>query len=388
MSYKLTMAKSYFIQNTQRANVNRAQLRRLSGQLEGKPFGLTGPFSDKSGAIEGLASEISSRYGKGGNQKTVDSVVAALTPVNFPLSSKSRIPAPFYFCPAAYTGSEQGAGAVAAISAENVKYGLVRKVDMEGLTLVGVAVLRKLGVPAFFSYSHVDPNHESIRALRSLSEIVGLQAPSDAMPSILAFTPEPRFLSLLPPAQTGLPASVLISGFEIIDEDALRSILLIKAAYKQCLKLMREMGHGESADHLAGFQTATAIGHILHQGLSLWDEEEAYRCVAEAQTFLNPKSGSIGMASIRTIVESRYADSLMLPDRHNMLATMMMVDPELRISVAERIATLRDGEPLDIEVSRTASESLIRLAAYQNLAKAIREHIHDTRECPIILNMN
>lgn len=382
------MAKSYFLINTQRANVNRAQMRRLCDRLDGQGTSLSGVFADKGGAIESLAREISTKCRGDGAMGKVNAVVAALTPINFPKGKNTCLSVPFRFSPFVDCGCENGAGAVALGQNPLAGVGIVRNVDLEGLTLVGVSVLRQMGVPAFFSYSHMDPENEAIRAMRGLSEVLGMQAPSDAVPTAMVLAPGPMFISLLPPAIARIPLSSIIRGFEIVDDDAMRSILLIKAAYKQTLALMKGMASGQSADNLSGFEVAASIGHSLHTGLSIWDEEEAYQGIADATSFLNPGSGSLGMASIRTIVESRYADSLLCPPRHNMLATMVMVDPEIRIAIAEQIGSFKDSGEMEIQVSETASESLIRIAAYQRLADAMREHVHETSDCPIIKGMN
>jgi hypothetical protein len=385
------MARSLFIQNLERPAVLRAQFRKLKDDLRDSGLLLDGPFRDQSEAVAQLSGDITSRMKWGGYGSIVGAAIATLAPQNLPSGERSWLKIPFIVTPNGPAGICESAGSVANIEAGMMGGKPVRAVDMEGLTLVGVAVLRKLGVPAFFSYMHFDKENPKLQALRSLSWLVGSIPAGEPVPAILAMTPEPEFLTFLPPYALSLPTHNAVTGFEVLDDNAVLSLMHMKAAYEYSLSLMRDIATRKAESEDEGMLRIVGIGHTLHEGMSIWSERDARRDAASALALLNPKSGSLRMESIRILAESRYVHNLICPVHHNLMASHVMLSDEAKRLLSEIVQRVSHDDPEGMAgflVSMQDIECVPKLMAYLELSGHISEHVHDRSGCAVTRNMN
>jgi len=193
------MAKSWFIQNSERPAVLRAQFRKLKDDLRDSGLLLDGPFRDESDALAQLSGDVNARMKFSSCSDILGAAIATLAPQNVPSGERSWLKVPFVVTPDSGAGICDSAGSVANAKTSMLDSRPVRAVDMEGLTLVGVAVLRKLGVPSFFTVMHFDQENLKLKALRSLSWLVGSVPVGEPVPGILTLNPEPEFMTFLPP---------------------------------------------------------------------------------------------------------------------------------------------------------------------------------------------
>jgi hypothetical protein len=385
------MARSLFIQNSERPAVLRAQFRKLKDDLRDSGTMLDGPFQDQSGAIAKLSDDVGSRMKFGAHNSIVGAAIATLSPQNLPGGERSWLKVPFIVTPYSPPGICESAGRVANVEPGMAGSTPVRAVDMEGLTLVGVAVLRKLGFPAHFSYMHFDMENPKLKALRSMPWLVGSIPVGEPVPTILAMSPEPEFLTFLPPYAIPLPTHNAVAGFEVLDDAAVLSLMRMKLAYEQSISLMREIAAQALEPEGDGTRKAMGIGHLLHDAASIWTLPDASHDLASATSFINPKSCSLEMESVRMWAESRYAHNLQCRAHHSLLASEVMLSDEAKRMISDVLRqAVHDGsnDSVEIPVSLRDLECVPKLLAYLELSETLRGHLHARKDCPVILRMN
>ena len=385
------MSRSCFIQNSERPAALRAQFRKLKDDLRGSGLFLEGPFRDQSDAISALGGDVNSRMKFGSYGSIVGAAIATLAPQNIPYGEHSWLKVPFAVSPGNEAAGCESAGSVADSEAMVTDMGRFRVTDLEGITLVGVAVLRRLEIPSFFAYMHFDMGNPTLQALRSLSCLIGSVPVGEPVPSILTLNPEPEFFSLLPPYALPLPAPRGVMGFEVLDDSAVKSMVQIRSAHGNSIRLMRDSAGRKAEDYYEVFQRAMGIGHALFSGMNGWSEAEAARDLAFSAAILNPASGTIGMESVRSHLEKTLVQDLTIPERHSILASSVMLDKgtssALRDAVLRARKAPRQGEE-GVRVPVQGVGNLLRLMAYMRISETMREHVHPRQECPAILSMN
>jgi hypothetical protein len=385
------MARSLFIQNSERPAVLRAQFRKLKDDLRDSGTMLDGPFRDQSCAIARLSDDVGSRMKFGAYSSIAGAAIATLAPQNLPSGERSWLKIPFVVTPFSPPGICESAGMVADIETSLMGSTPVRAVDMEGLTMVGVAVLRKLGLPAFFSYMHFDVENPRLKALRSLSWLVGSIPVGEPVPTILTMSPEPEFLTFLPPYALSLPTHNAVTGFEVLDDGAVISLMNLKMAYEYSISLMRDAAASALESKDEGARRALSIGHVLHDGASLWTPSDAMHDLASATSFINPKSGQLEMKSVRMWAESRYVHNLLCRVHHSILASEVMLSDEVKSMFSEILRQARHDDSngvVEIPISLRDIDCVTKLRAYLALSETIREHVHGREACPVIQRMN
>ncbi|MFH0885277.1 MAG: hypothetical protein V1861_06210, partial [Candidatus Micrarchaeota archaeon] len=352
---------------------------------------LDGPFRDQSEAVAQLSGDVISRMKWGTYSSIVGAAIATLAPQNLPSSECSWLKVPFIVTSNSLTVCCDCAGSVANVEASLDGARPVRAVDMEGLTLVGVAVLRRLGLPAFFSFMHFDKEYPGLQALRRISALVGSIPVGEPVPSIVVLNPEPEILSLLPPYVIPLPTHNAVAGFEILDDSAVLSLMRLKMAYEHSVELMRDIAAREPESEDEGALRAVGIGHTLHEGISLWSEQDARRDLALAAALLNPKDGRPNMESIRLLAEGRYIHNLLCPVHQSIIASEMMLSDKAKRLFSEIVKHVSHDNPdglTAIPVSIRDIECVPKLMAYLALSELIREHVHTKGDCEVTRNMN
>ncbi|MCI0503286.1 hypothetical protein L0Y65_01085 [Candidatus Micrarchaeota archaeon] len=385
------MARSSFIQNTSRPAALRAQFRKLKDDLRGSGLMLEEPFQDQSGAVELLCGDVESRMKYGGFSNAAHAAIVTLAPQNLSPAERSWLDVPFIIPPERSGGAFDCAGAVACAETSDAGSGPVREVDMEGITLLGVSVLRRLGIPAFFSYLHFDNGNPRMQEMHSLSIYVGSVPFGDPVPAVLTLNPEPELFAFVPPYAIPFPAHVSVSGFEVLDDSAVHSLIQVKMAFEQAIRLMRDVSDQRLESEAEGEFRAMCIAHALHEGMRLWSVEDAWRDMDAAAALNNPARGAPGVESVRLHAEAKYVHELLCPEHHSMLATSVILSEETKMHLADAAIRLMGNEGLidgGHAMPPMQDQYLARLMEYMRLSEILQAHIHAQDECPDKIRIN
>ncbi|MEW6748754.1 MAG: hypothetical protein AB1295_03545 [Candidatus Micrarchaeota archaeon] len=361
----------------------RPQLNRMQKTLDDTGLALEGPFADRGGSLADLMDEIHDRMRSMPKPDPVLATIVALSPQNQDYAISSNLEVPFVLGETP-EGLDCGcAGSLADSRTHSTAGKEVRVLDLESLTLVGIALLRRMGVPTLFTYNHVDPKHPDI--LEAMAE----HAKHGDMPVI---TPVPgmfimcddgaEVLSFANPEFHEFPAGNLVRGVEVLGDDALRSVLTIKAAYRQAESLMYDVARRGEMYRGEGMKRAMATGHQLHDGTSAWTTDEAEASVGEAEELFG--NGGNGIRSVRGFIENMLVRSLTCPLEHALMAADMMLSAnEKKIVMNMVMAASRSDEELLLRIIRAAPQSArtSRMVDYMELAEIMKRHTHPSERC-------
>jgi len=377
------MARSVFVLNSEREKVVSAQFRRAGDELRGCGLKLEGPYADRRDAILEISAEVKCRMERRRLVSPIAAAIATLAPQNLPVSEGSWLGVPFVLNGASSTDCDS-AGAVACSKIVETGSGRYREADLESLSMLGVAVLRRLGIPAFFAYQHLDHEHWQIKRLKLLAGLLGAQSPSKSpQPCILVMEKTPVMFGLTPPYMVDSPPPQWIAGIEILDDAALRATMQIKSAYLHVKSLMCDIASKTLEFPDEGSLRAMAIGHLLHEGTTSWPAEEAAKGLEAAKALLNSRETAI--TSMRTIAENGAVHNIVCPVHHSIIASDMILSEDARSLIEDVVRSALEGDASllpRIAEMLTGHESFLRLMAYMSLAQEMGEHVHAQKECP------
>ncbi|NYZ73868.1 hypothetical protein H0O00_01875 [Candidatus Micrarchaeota archaeon] len=376
------MSRSLFVLNSERKTVIALQLRKAKDELRTYGLGLEGPYADRRGSILGISREVKHCMEDGTIRSPIAAAIAALTPQNMPGSQRSWLEVPFVVERVSSTDCDS-AGAVACAKIIEAESGRYRAADLESLTMIGVAVLRRLGVPAFFAYHHFDPAHPKMVQLEKLAAILGLQdAAQTPMPSILVMEKTPVLCGFASPHMMSWPPAPWVAGLEILDDEALLALMRIKSAYLYVKSLMRDIASNRVESRDEGDLRAMAIGHLLHRGVVSWPLAEAEKSVADAKALIGSEQT---ITSMRHVAQTAV-HNITCPLHHTMMANEIILSGDARKIARDAVMGALEGQV--ISMSRLAEmlsdqECFPKIIAYIALSQKMREHMHAQKDCPV-----
>jgi hypothetical protein len=370
------MGRSVFIVNSQQpAPVE----RRLHDSLGGYGLKLEGPCSDMRGAIKKITEKVRSRVKSGAYGNPIEATVAELSPQNFPGSRKSSLEVPFVLGCVAVDGIQgETAGAAACTDPIEFEGRMVRQVDRDELTLVGLAVLRNLGIESFYSYIPADPTIMKVKLARHLESKKAIEVLAN--PAIL-LPDRGQLVTFLPPEASPYSLSEPPHVLEVLNDNAVLSLSRLKLAAAHAEALMEAVSE-KQAEYGNGWQLkAMMVGHLLYLGINAWPLEEARASVEVTRMMFPLDNGDL--ESIREIVDDRYVYPLTCQSDHMIMAASRMLCEDARELFFENLEKFDGTGPEDIMQlfgNIGHYESTIRMVVYMRLAVMMLEHMH-----PIVL---
>ncbi len=380
------MGSSKFILNDRKAGSVRAQFRRLNEAFGDQGLKLEGPYEDKGEEIAKLSSEVKNRMATSISHPIM-ATVATLAPQNLPVNEASWLRRPFVLDQEMVNDCESAGMMVGnrVIRKGGREYSAV---DLDSLCVVGVSVLRTLGVPSFMAYVHYDTSHRIIQLGALLASITGARPPEKPLPAIMVLDKRSQLFTFAPPYVLEFPVPAHVASIEVLDERALSCILRARAAYIGRNELMSAAA-AISVEGEDNKLRAAGIGHTLFQGISSWTLNELRHDKEIAAHVLSRDPGSV--VSIRDHAESDFVHKIVCPVHHMIEASVEILCPEAKEVAAKLLGGLAEGS--QVEVSMLAAELVAHpcfegYREYFELATIMNEHVHPLGECSRFRDMN
>lgn len=396
------MARSLFVLASERPAATAAQLRRIRNEFRGEGLGLEGPYSDRRDALEEITYGVKTRV-KFSAHDLLHATLMTLAPQNPPvgvsLRETSWLREPFVLTvrKGQEVDEKQTAGEVA--SSEPVKHreDLARIADSQEITMVAVSVLRRLGIESFYAVAHLNRSffEQAIAASGIQATIVG-QSGSFAFQEPCVLIPEgkkAKIMRFAPPEVLELGGSSPITAVEVLDNDALRSLLIIKSAASEARNLMEEGANHEFESGAA--IRAAGIGHAIHQSRLLWTPDQAHEGIDAAISMVNPSESPV-IESVRETAEREHVHPITCHGCHTLRAGLtLLCDGAKTVLVA--LGAVTHGKiweespqgPFGKIIEALTDHSCVRrFGAYMELANTMNTHIHPLSECEIMKTVN
>jgi len=227
------MGKSVFLLPTSSIRSNKAQLRRLRDELGAGALKLEGPFSDRDGAVAEIADHVRRRVRCSVGTNEIETTVLTLMhqdvlPPGFPEIRLSQLEVPFVtglFVPG-FSEEQETAGAVAHKTKVTFKGKEARRVTSEELTMLGVSVLRSLGIESYYMVSHFDTTH-----LDAVLSPLNAKVQESSIPSIGILMGGRLVTTSLSSLDAALLRVLPLASLETLDNDAALSLLKMRNAW-------------------------------------------------------------------------------------------------------------------------------------------------------------
>ena len=316
------MGKSVFLMPDTGKAMAAAQMRRLKQELGRYSLSLEGPFSDRGGEVETLARCVQA-IARASESTVLAAARASLKPQNWlpedalPLE-RSLLEIPFIVDGPRKRGWRkypENAGAVASAQAVEFQGFQARPTEPTEITMLAVSVLRMLGVECHFSISHCSAFQPD--GVPTTMPMIILPAGDDFGFATLLHN-QVGFFSKYPPA-----------FFEVLDNDALLSLIKLRDACRHARALMADMARHELGSDDEPALRSMHIGHMLYEGTRLWELSDAQAEAAYARKLfgLDEKSGP---RSYRETKGRSAVNIITDPRRHIQMASSVMLCEELR----------------------------------------------------------
>jgi len=345
--------------------------RALFQKLQSDGLNTEGPFSDVSGSLEKIVCDVKGIIACSRGHGPIHSTMAALTPINTETHDHPQLDIPFILAETFPDSCKsETAGAIASFQPLEYYKKLVRLADPEELTLVGAGVLRRLGVECFFSYVYLD-QRSPYKGTDYFSE-----APS---PALLIRDDIPQVLRLEPMEKIPLPMRSFNAVIEVLDDDALHSILRMKLAMLHCESLIKDISRRDTLFPAEWETRARDIGHVLHYGMDGWDLDDVRTSVRAME-----KSCGYKLDSIRDIAEERFAQLIRDPLVQLDTAASVMLCPQLQSELREAVGEIIKEEYLDLNRLfdiLPSHQRFERLKEYMVMAQHMNDHLHSSGDC-------
>ncbi len=309
------MGNSVFLLPSANAAFNRAQIRKLRETM-GNGLLLDGPFADKNSAVADLAMHVKSRA-TFGIQDTILDTLVTLEPVNLPRNIQSSwLKIPFFLQnePDEF-GFRDCAGEIVRSSPIQERDGLIRKVSIDEIILVAVSTLRLLGEECYFAMFELENSRK--------------------MPGIVIPKNDCLNVALLSPAHFQDLSQTPLSYVEVLDPDALGSLLRIRSTFCIPDLIMNSLADGKKlfAEELETY--AISAGHRMHEGKNMWTFDDVDRALESAISMFGPKV-TWSMQSLRSVLQAQFVNPMvpgmeMLDElQEGMESVFEQMDPEMR----------------------------------------------------------
>ncbi len=381
------MARSMFIFNDRRERAISAQFRRASDNLLCSGFALEGPYGDRNGALSQICEQARKRMQFGSVEgNPVWAAMVTMQPQNVPGSESSWLKEPFALTLGAADACTS-AGGFASVEPVRLGDGLIRPIDLEGQAIVAAAIIRRLGVPAFLSYVHLDSRVESEPA--SVDSHGNIRIPLfNPMPAVVTLGEGEHVLTLLSPLPLERPFPRHVLALEILDDDALQALMMIKHSVMESYLLMRDMRSGDALTAEARVR-AMAIGHALFEGISAWDAESAQDALEEAAELAGAQNAP--ERSMRQIVEDGPVHTLLCPIHHALEASSVILCANAKEIFRGLVSGLQEGDTgrLAESLASIPGHGCIELLYdYISASAGYSEHLHPRSGCGSMKGLN
>ncbi|MEW5996624.1 MAG: hypothetical protein AB1657_03450 [Candidatus Micrarchaeota archaeon] len=393
------MSRSVFILASGKPAVTSAQLRRVRDEFRDQGLRLEGPYSDRKDALGEIVNNVRQRL-KLSPHDELTATLLTLAPQNLPagfsMGEASWLRVPFILAvrKGPDVDEKQTAGEVA--SSEPIRHNdsLARITDSQEITMLTVSVLRRLGIESFYAVAHLSREFfgQAIAAAGIPANVVG-QSGTFAFQEPCVLIPQgsgAKIMRFAPPGILGLDGSHPITAVEVLDGDALRSLLVLKRAASEARNLMNNVGSRSEEFVNEGGVRAAAIGHAIHEGSRLWTPDCAHAGIDTARSIINP-SESPAVESVRESAEREYVHQITCRACHTLwAATTLLCDNAKAVmlilsSMAHENAWMESGPQgllgKVIEGLAGHRSCVQRFDAYMGLARDMNGHIHPASEC-------
>jgi len=373
------MGKSAYLFTPAKHRSVHAQLRKLRDDL-GQGLRLEGPFSDNDGAVADIATHVRA-VSLFSRISPIDATALTLRPQNrLPEGLRpSLLKMPFILEPGQEGGWRnypESAGGVASRSGVEYNGGWARPAGASELNILAVAVLRALDVECHLSRAvcHVPEIDERITRAGGISAGV-------LVPAITCISgSESRMLSIVPEHMAYLGNSSLTS-FEVLDSDAVLSVIKLRNTLRHAKALMLDVARHEERFDGERSLRFIRMGHMLHEGMTLWTMRDAKADLASARGIFGP--GKLeGVMSFREMIGRDVVRTLTNPVAHARSAASLMLPKELLRRLGDyaqngsRILTV--SEFLDM-ISKEPAMAMF--GEYVLSTPIINEHMHAASTC-------
>ena len=354
----INMGKSVFLLPRANDDAVRIQMRKVREEL-GPGLKLEGPFSDKAGAVTGIADRMRSIVS--GTEHRMRAAMINLMPQdcvhgNFP---HSKLDIPFIMSTGPHRGwvdYPESAGAVASIGTVEFGNGEARRVDIIELTMLMISVLRMLRIECYYALSTC-----SEPKLRD----DGLSLAGFTMPVIIIPNGPSFGLASAIPEQIKLFSVLPPDSFEVLDEDALLCLIKLQNAYKHAEALMKDIAAHEPRPE--GELRSIRIGHMVSEGRSLWAMPDAIHANGDP-------------VSARVKFEKGIVRIMTSIPQHTWIAASVMFPEEIR-EIMHKSAGGRLAKPAELLDAISRQPSTPAFMRYIKLTRVMKEHLHAKSEC-------
>jgi len=378
------VARSHFVFASENKPVKSVQFEKLRSILSGSSLKTEGPYSDRCDSVSSLVSQVRLRMGHSGQKSPIDATIATIRPQNRDVPDRSWLDIPFVDGQSKDDVDYDSAGGIMHTPMTDAGSKKVRIADPESLMLLGVAVLRRLGVPSFPAYQHLDYGSPRLREIAKLAEAEGEKVKLFPISGILTLEGEPGFITFTPPHKRDFPAHAEIAALEVLDDAAMEAYMRIKMAQNLAWSLLRSFSEPPFYPD-CGESRVRYIGHTLHNGMSAWSEKDARRGIFEAASTIDrPVNGAV---SVRTMAEKNVVQTLISQIGLISMGTNALAPEPSKKRLKELV---KAGLGYDVarceELIASLEPAMERLMSFLKLAGKIKDHIHPAEGCEAMHN--
>ena len=369
------MGKSTYLITPAGPKSTNAQLRMLRDFL-GHGLGLEGPFADKDGAVAEIADRVRLASGCIGLDP-LNTTRIMLAPQNKLAKGDypSLLSVPFILSPGPERGwgeYPESAGEVASIKPVEYEGGMARPARTTELSLLAVSVLRTLRVEGYLSMAACTVPQIEERISKPGTISTGVIVPAIIWPS----GRETRMFSVVPDHK-GILAASTTTTLEVLDDDAILSIVKVKNAWRHAQSLMKDIANHENEFEGERALRSIQIGHMIHDGMSLWGMMDAQADLVRAKGIFGPDNLDLDMSFRERVVQS-LVRTMTNPEQHAMAAGIVMLPEEIKLKIRELEGSSNIFGFLNSIAEHPAA---LLLGEYFRSTFTMNEHIHPVSEC-------
>jgi len=376
------MGRSVVLLGTKDGKTDGLQMRRVMEQFGARATSTEGPFSDRKGNVEQIA-ELARSVVRLRIHDRVSATVIALSPQNQPGRPESWLRKPFILI---QNGQKrkmpvENAGEIAAldpIADRSCVDGKGIPVDIEELTLMTVAVLRRLGVESFYAQALFEGKKEE-GSENITSKIT--------QPVVLLGGERPRAINLSPLQMSDEPLRTPLISLEVLDSEALAALIGLKNAAAQTEALLADVLAKRSVFSGEWKLRASLIGHNIHESVGKWSLADAGKSICDIVNILRPNPPP-PFLSVREVADQMYTHRLLCMNCQLAMAinasgtaTAMMLPPHFQEGPSDYPDEKMVERILQEIIGSGAEDTLLGIQQYLSLALTMKGHVHNVADC-------
>ena len=366
------MGKSVLLSPTSSRELRSAQMSMLKDQLGPGPK-LEGPFS-ANGQVDSIANHVRSRIRSVGGDPLVTTVHTLIPQDLLPNTCQtSDLGIPFILsgrpsqCP-------ESAGDTASARTAAFRGGEARPAGIAALTMLAVAVLRRLDVECHFALYNfgAHPFDETLSDL-------GIGFVIQTMPVVIAPDASQTRIEALLPSHLKSFLRFPPQSYEALDPDALLSLIKIQNAYDQAVSLMNEIARRSDGSErmVSSIRRPMETGHSFHEGVSAWTADEAMESGLRSRGFF----GSDEPRSVRLEMEESVVHTMRCPACHTVAASTLMLPEDTSNEVSRQAGEAGHENTARILERVTEYPQLGPVREYLDSYSVMSDHLHPAGKC-------